>query len=255
MSQLFSLAGRCAVITGGSRGIGRGVADEVAAAGANIVIVGTKLETAQQAAEEIKAKHGVETAAYACRVEDPEQVQETFARCVKEFMLPDLLLNNAGITIHKDAFETTAEEWKQVIDVNLSSAFYCSTAFAKHLVAAGKGGSIVNLASNACQMVPTPQPQASYNASKAGMIMLTRSLAIEWVQYGIRVNAVSPGYVATDMVVHVRPDWFEQWIKSIPAGRMGTPQEIASAVIYLFSDASAFSLGSNVIIDGGAHIV
>jgi NAD(P)-dependent dehydrogenase (short-subunit alcohol dehydrogenase family) len=126
---------------------------------------------------------------------------------------------------------------------------------AKLLIAAGKGGSIVNLASNACQMVPTPQPQASYNASKAGMIMLTQSLAIEWIKYGIRVNAVSPGYVATDMIVHVRADWLEQWKKSIPAGRMGKPYEIASAVIYLFSDASAFSVGSNVIIDGGAHCV
>jgi len=255
VARMFSLEGHTALITGGTRGIGRGVADEVAAAGANIVIVGTKQEAAGHAAEEIRAAHGVKTAAYACDVADADQVREAFERCAKEFILPDLLLNNAGITIHKEALEVTDEEWRRVMDINLSGAFYCSRALARLLVDAGKGGSIVNLASNACQMVPTPQPQASYNASKAGMVMLSRSLAIEWAKYGIRVNTVSPGYVATDMTVHVRPDWFEQWIKSIPAGRMGTPSEIASAVIYLFSDASAFSVGSNVIIDGGAHCI
>ena len=255
MSRMFSLEGHTALITGGSRGIGRGVADETAAAGANVVIVGTKLITARLAAEEIKARHGVSTAAYECDVSDAVQVNEVFNRCAGEFALPDLLLNNAGITIHKEALEVTPEEWQKVIDVNLSGAFYCSQALAKLLVAAGRGGSFVNLASNACQLVPMPQPQASYNASKAGMVMLTRSLAMEWIGYGIRVNSVSPGYVETDMVAHVRADWLKHWKGCIPAGRMGTPYEISSAVIYLFSDASAFSVGSNVIIDGGAHCV
>jgi len=255
MSDMFSLKGHTALITGSTRGIGRGVADEVAAAGANVVITGTTLEPAQRAAEEIKAKYGVQTAAYAFDVANSEQVNEAFDRCAKEFILPDLLLNNAGIALHKDALDVTDEEWQKVIDINLNGAFYCSRALAKLLVAAKKTGSIVNMASNACQLVPRPQPQASYNASKAGMIMMTQSLAMEWIQYGIRVNAVSPGYVATDMVVHVRPDWLERWTNSIPAGRMGTPYEIASAVIYLFSDASGFSVGSNVIIDGGYHCV
>jgi len=256
MSKMFSLEGRTAIITGGTRGIGRGVADEVAAAGANIVIIGTKQESAQNAADEIKAKYGVETIGYGCDVSNPDQVRETFQRCADEFMLPDLLLNNAGIVVHKEALDVSDEDWQRVIDVNLSSAFYCSRTLAKLLVAADKGGSIVNLASNACDLVPMPQPQASYNAAKAGMVMLTRSLAMEWIKYGIRVNTVSPGYVMTDLVSDVREDWYNHWMtQSIPAGRMGTPSEIASAVIYLFSDASAFSIGSNVIIDGGAHCI
>ena len=254
LEQIFSLKGKACIVTGGSRGIGRGLLNALAAAGANLFVISTKEEEACRAANQIEAEYPVRAYGFACDVRFSEEVERTLDRCCK-IEVPQLLLNNAGITIHKPALEVSDEEWERVLGTNLSGPFWFCRGLARRLIEKGLPGSFVNLASNAAVMAPTPQPQASYNASKAGLVMMTKSLAYEWIPYGIRVNSLSPGYILTDMTAHTRPDWIEKWISSIPKGRMGTPDELAPALIYLFSDASQFTVGSDVIVDGGAAAI
>ncbi|MFZ2427729.1 MAG: SDR family oxidoreductase, partial [Propioniciclava sp.] len=167
----------------------------------------------------------------------------------------DLLFNNAGIVLHKAALECTPEDFTNVVNVNLNGIFFVAQAFARHLVAQGRPGNIVNTASMSGTIVNIPQKQASYNASKAGVEHLTKSLAVEWADLGIRVNSISPGYIATEMTGTVREDWRQAWVGMIPFGRMGTPEELAGAVIYLLSDAASYTSGANVIIDGCFTVV
>ena len=252
--KMFSLKGKVCLVTGGNRGIGRGLLNSLAAAGADLYVISTKEEEAAAAAREVAEEYGVRAYGFGCDVRYSEQVEKTLERCC-EIQIPQLLLNNAGISIHRAAMEVSDEEWQRVIDINLTGPFWFCRGLARRLVEAGLPGSFVNLASNAAIMAPTPQPQASYNASKAGLVMLTKSLAYELIPHGIRVNSLSPGYVLTDMTAHTRPDWIERWLRSIPRGQMGTPDELAPALIYLLSDASGFTVGSDVIVDGGASII
>jgi len=254
VNKMFSLEGKACIVTGGSRGIGRGLLNSLAAAGAELYVISTKEEEAERAAKEVEADYSVRAFGFGCDVRNSSEVEKTIDRCCN-IKIPQLLLNNAGIAIHKHALEVSDEEWMRVIDTNLTGPFWFCRGLARRLVDRGLPGSFVNLASNAAVMVPTPQPQASYNASKAGLVMMTKSLAYELIPYGIRVNSLSPGYVMTDMTANTRSDWIEKWISSIPRGRMGTPDELAPALIYLFSDESQFTVGSDIIIDGGASAV
>jgi len=251
---IFSLKGKACIVTGGSRGIGRGLLNSLAAAGADLFVISTNEEEAGRAAKEVADEYNVRAWGFGCDVRYSEQVERTLDRCC-EIEVPQLLLNNAGIAIHRPAVKVTDEEWQRVIDTNLTGPFWFCRGLARRLIEKGLSGSFVNLASNAAIMVPTPQPQASYNASKAGLVMMTKSLAYEFIPHGIRVNSLSPGYILTDMTAHTRPDWIEKWLASIPRGRMGTPDELAPALIYLFSDASQFTVGSDVILDGGASAI
>ncbi|MGM9520949.1 MAG: SDR family oxidoreductase [Oscillospiraceae bacterium] len=253
--QLFSIKGHTVVVTGATRGIGRGLAEHIADAGANVAVVSTNKEASQKVAAELAEKYGVRCGGFGCDVSDYEQVQALFADIEREMGLPDMLVNNAGITIHKPAELVTPEEWNRVIGINLTGAFYCCQAFARPLLERGLKGSIVITASNASHMVPTPQPQASYNASKAGVVMMAKSLANEWAKRGIRVNCLSPGYIHTDMLDNNSPEYIKTWINSIPVGRMGTPSELAGAVIYMLCENSGFITGSNITVDGGAEII
>jgi len=252
--KMFSLRGKACIVTGGSRGIGRGLLNSLAAAGANLFVISTKEEEAGSAAKAVANEYPVRAFGFGCDVRNSTDVEKTLDRCC-EIEIPQLLLNNAGITIHKAALEVSDEEWERVLDINLTGPFWFCRGLARRLIEKGLPGSFVNLASNAAVMAPTPQPQASYNASKAGLVMMTKSLAYEWIPYNIRVNSLSPGYILTDMTAHVRPDWIEKWISSIPKGRMGTPDELAPALIYLLSDASQFTVGSDIIVDGGAAAI
>jgi len=254
IKKMFSLEGKACIVTGGSRGIGRGLLNSLAAAGADLYVISTKEEEADRAAKEVAAQYSVNAHGFGCDVRNSQDVDKTIDRCC-EIKIPQLLLNNAGIALHKDALHVSDEEWTRVIDTNLTGPFWFCRGLARKLVEAELPGSFVNLASNAAIMAPTPQPQASYNASKAGLVMLTKSLANEFIKHGIRVNSISPGYVLTDMTSHTRADWIEKWLLSIPKGRMGTPDELAPALIYLFSDASQFTVGSDVIVDGGASVI
>lgn len=248
--SMFSLQGKVAVVTGGARGIGRTVAGHMAMMGADIAIIDRLEAQAQETAAQIAQEHGVTVRAYACDVTCPEEVAQTMDKMAADFNGLDILFNNAGICLHKAALEVTPEEWRAIMDVNVNGVFYVAAAFAKKLIELKKPGSIINTASMSGTIVNYPQEQASYNASKAAVVHLTKSLAVEWVKYGIRVNCISPGYIFTEMTAHVRQDWIEQWKGLTPYGRLGKPEELSGAVIYLASDCSSFTSGCDMIIDG-----
>ncbi|MDI9504649.1 MAG: SDR family oxidoreductase [Clostridiales bacterium] len=251
--DIFSLKGKVALVTGGNQGIGKVVAGYLADAGAHIVIF--DLNDASAVAEAIAKEYGVQAAALVVDVTDPQAVEEAIQKAAGIMGTLDLLFNNAGICLHKPALEVSPQEWLKVIDVNLNGIYYVATAFARYLVAHGKTGNVVNTASMSGTIVNIPQGQASYNASKAAVAHLSKSLAVEWAPLGIRVNSISPGYIRTEMTGTVRKDWQDYWVSTIPFRRMGTPEELAGAVIYLLSDASTYTSGHDMIIDGCFTVV
>jgi NAD(P)-dependent dehydrogenase (short-subunit alcohol dehydrogenase family) len=162
----------------------------------------------------------------------------------------DILVNNAGVAIHRPALEVPDSEWQQVVDLNLTAVWRCSTAAARHMRERG-GGAIVNVGSISAEIVNRPQWQPAYNASKAAVHQLTKSLAAEWAPDNIRVNALAPGYVKTEMAPVDRPEFRQRWILDAPMQRYATPEEIAPSVVFLASDASSFMTGSVLVVDGG----
>lgn len=249
----FTLGGKVTIVTGGRQGIGKVVANAIAAQGSDIVVIDR--EDAADVASEIAEKHGVRATSLICDVTDPEQVAAAIDQAAAKMGTLDLLFNNAGICLHKPALDCTPEDFTRVVDVNLNGIFFVAQAFARYLVKEGKAGNIVNTASMSATIVNIPQGQASYNASKAGVAHLTKSLAVEWAPLNIRVNSISPGYIHTEMTGNVREDWRQIWTDMIPFKRMGTPEELAGAVIYLLSDAATYTSGSDLIIDGCFTVV
>ncbi|MDR3122122.1 MAG: SDR family oxidoreductase [Clostridiales bacterium] len=246
--DIFSLKGRVALVTGGNQGIGKVVSQYLADAGADIVIL--DLNDAAEVAKGIASEYGVRAAAYVCDVTRQSDVKAAVARAAQEMGSLDILFNNAGIVQHKPVLDLEPGEWERVLNVNLNGVFYVAHAFANWLAAHGKGGSIINTASMSGTIVNIPQEQASYNTSKAAVVHLTKSLAVELAPKGIRVNSISPGYIATELIEFVRQDWKDYWQELIPFKRLGKPEELAGAVIYLASDASSYTSGSDLIIDG-----
>ncbi len=246
--NLFSVAGKVTVVTGGKQGIGKAVAQALAEQGSDIIILDTS--DASEVAADIATTYGVRSAAFVCDVTNPEQVTEVIEKGAATMGTLDYLFNNAGICLHKPALDCTPQDFTKVMDVNLNGVFFVAQAFGRYLVAHGKGGSIVNTGSMSGTIVNIPQGQASYNASKAGVVHLSKSLAVEWAPLGIRVNSISPGYIQTEMTGAVREDWRNIWTEMIPFKRMGTPEELVGAVIYLLSDAATYTSGADVIIDG-----
>jgi NAD(P)-dependent dehydrogenase (short-subunit alcohol dehydrogenase family) len=251
--DIFTLKGKVCIVTGGYQGIGETVASYIADAGADVVIFDLADSTA--VAEKIAAEYGVRTKAYVCDVTDPDNVQECIDKAAEDMGTLDLLFNNAGICLHKPVLECEPKDWLKVIDVNLNGVYYVAQTFGRYLVTHNKKGNIVNTASMSATIVNIPQGQASYNASKAAVVHLTKSLAVEWANKGIRVNSISPGYIRTAITGNSNPDWQKLWIESIPYKRMGTPEELAGAVIYLLSDASTYTSGCDMIIDGCFTVV
>lgn len=244
----FSLDNKVTVVTGGKQGIGKVVADGLAARGSDIAIL--DMQDASDTAAAIAEQRGVRAAAFQCDVTDPDSVASAMAQAAEHFGTLDCLFNNAGIVLHKPALDLSPDEWLRVINVNLNGVFFVAQAFARYLVEHGKGGSIVNTASMSATIVNTPQPQASYNASKAGVVHLTKSLGVELQEHGIRVNCISPGYIATELIGDVRQDWKDIWTSQIPFSRFGKPEELVGAVTYLLSDAASYTSGTDVIVDG-----
>jgi NAD(P)-dependent dehydrogenase (short-subunit alcohol dehydrogenase family) len=250
----FGLTGRVALVTGGGQGIGLEIARTLAAAGADIAIAEINPATAAEAVRSIVAL-GRRAMAVATDVADPAAV-EVMSRSVTAALGPiDVLVNNAGICINKPALETTPDEWLRVMGINLNAVFWVSQAVGRGMVKRRRG-SIVNIASMSGSIVNWPQAQASYNASKAAVIHLTKSLASEWAASGVRVNSVSPGYIGTEMTKRgmATPGWGETWLGMSPMGRLGEPIDVARAVLYLASDAAAFATGTNLVVDGGYTI-
>jgi NAD(P)-dependent dehydrogenase (short-subunit alcohol dehydrogenase family) len=247
----FDLTNRVAIVTGGGRGIGREIARTLANAGATIAIAELDPATAEDSAAEMRTL-GRESLAVPTDARSSASVNAMVEQVVKHFGKIDILVSNAGIARNTPAETTSDEDWLAVIDINLNGVFYSCRAVAKHMIAQ-KSGAIVNIASMSGSIVNKPQPQAAYNASKAAVIHLTKSLASEWAGYGVRVNSVSPGYIGTDMTKRglATDNWGEVWMDMTPMNRLGTPSEIANAVWYLASDAASFATGTDLIVDGG----
>lgn len=248
--KLFSLEGKTAVVTGGTSGIGRCVADYLASAGANIVIISQHLDASEKVAAQIAKEYGKKTLGLAFDVTDEEAVAAAFVTITEKFGAAEILFNNAGININGGALDLNYADWKRILDVNINGVFLMARAFAKELIAANKKGSVINTASISASIVNLPQQQTAYNTSKAAVVHMTKTLAIEWVKYGIRVNAVSPGYVWTEMNQVVPKDIRDFWMNATPFGRFAEPDEIAGAVIYFASDASTYTSGSELLVDG-----
>src|SRR5699024_4509931 len=188
-------------------------------------------------------------------VTDEDLVQRAIDDAWRRSGPVELLFNNAGIVTQKRAIETSLEERRQVIDVNVTGIFNVAKVFGKKLIENGRRGSIVNTGSMSAGIVNYPQLQASYNASKAGVVQLTKSLAYEWAEQGIRVNCISPGYISTELTDSVRKEWRDQWADLTPMKRLGRPEELASSVLYFLADSSGFTTGAELIVDGGFTIV
>jgi NAD(P)-dependent dehydrogenase (short-subunit alcohol dehydrogenase family) len=245
----FSLAGKVAVVTGGNRGLGRAFVHAVGEAGASVAILSRdSLRNAEVVAELVDK--GITASGFEGDVSLHGDVERAADEITSTFGRVDVLINNAGICIHRPALEVTLEEWKQVIDVNLTGVWNGCQVFGKRMIDAG-GGAIVNVGSMSAQIVNRPQWQPAYNASKAGVHHLTKSLAAEWAPLGVRVNAVAPGYVKTELTPIDRPEFARHWIEDTPQKRAATPEEIAPSVVFLASSAASYMTGSILVIDGG----
>jgi len=245
----FSLSGQVAVVTGGNRGLGRAFAHALGEAGASIAILARDVDKNAEVVGELTEK-GISAAAFEGDVASHGDVDRAAGEIFSTYEKVDVLINNAGTCIHRPALEVTQEEWSQVIDVNLTGVWNGCQVFGKRMIDAG-GGAIVNVGSISGQIVNRPQWQPAYNASKAGVHQLTKSLAAEWAPFGVRVNAVAPGYVKTEMTPIDRPEFKRHWIDDTPQQRAATPDEIAPSVLFLASPAAGFMTGSILVIDGG----
>ena len=249
--ERMSLSGKRGFVTGGARGIGKATATAFAEAGADVAIVDIDIEEAEKTAKEIAEATGRKVIAIRCDVTDEADVEAMVSKVAEELGGIEFCHNNAGIALNAKAEEMTYEQWKKVIDINLNGIFLTDVAAGRYMLSHG-GGSIINTASMSAHIVNVPQPQCAYNASKAGVIMLTKSLAVEWAKKGVRVNCISPGYIGTELITtseKLKP-LIEVWNALSPFGRMGRPEELQGICVYLASDASSFATGSDFVVDG-----
>ena len=247
MSGLFDLTGRVAVVTGANTGIGQGLAIALAEAGADVALVGRT--PAEKTAERVRAA-GRRAAIVGADLSTIAPVQEVVDQTLSELGGLDILVNNAGIIRRGDALDFSEEDWDAVIDTNLKSVFFLCQAAARQMVSKGRG-KIINIASMLSFQGGIRVP--SYTASKSGVAGLTKLLANEWAAKGINVNAIAPGYIATNNTAALQADELRnrQIMERIPAGRWGQPSDLAGAVVFLASDASDYVQGHILAIDGG----
>lgn len=249
--EKMRLDGKKAFVTGGARGIGKRIATALAEAGADVAIVDMDLETAQQTAKEIQEANGNKMIAIKADITSPEDVNRMIDIILEEFGRLDVAFCNAGIGYNVEIENDTLETWTRVINVNLNGTFLTAQAAGKVMLKQG-GGSIINTASMSAHITNIPQKECSYAASKAGVIAMSRNMAVEWADRNVRVNTISPGYMATEMTVNdpnLKP-LIAEWEKLIPVGRMGQPEELEAIAVYLAGDMSSYTTGADFKIDG-----
>lgn len=247
------LSGKSVIITGGARGLGYSLASAFAAQGCHVALLDV-LDEVEQSAERLATEFGVRSVGLTADVTDPDGVEHAFASAEEAVGTPDVLLTAAGITIWGDSVDVSADEWTKVLKVNLDGTFYAAQSFSRRLLAAGKPGSAIFVASMSGHIVNVPQWQASYNSSKAAVRHLAKSLAVEWAPSGIRVNSISPGYFLSQMTrqfTDANAELAASWVDRIPAGRMGEPEDLHGLVLYLASGASSYLTAQDIVIDGG----
>lgn len=244
------LHGKRAVVTGGSRGIGEATALELARQGADVaLLVSNSVEQGESVANAARA-YGVDSFVVRCDVSVPSDVTAAFVQVHERFSSLDICVNNAGIVHNAAAEDMTFEEWSRMIAVNLGSVFLGSQAAGRIMLRQPGGGSIINISSICAHIAVRPQKQCHYQAAKGGVNMLTKSLAAEWADRGVRVNTVSPGYVNTVLLSQMT-DLHPLWEAQTPMGRLARPHEIAEVITFLASDASSYVTGSDFVVDGG----
>ena len=245
----FNLTGKVAVVTGGYTGLGEAFARALVDVGAQVAIAARSRERSQAVADDIIARGG-QAIAVEMDVRQPEAVERMLVEVADSLGPVDILVNNAGTCYHRAATDIPQAEWLDVFDVNVHGLWYCAQTVGRQMIERG-GGVIVNIGSISGLIVNRPQMQAGYNASKAAVHQLTKSLAAEWAPYNVRVNALAPGYVKTAMAPVDRPEFRRNWIEDAPMQRYAMPEELGPSLVFLASDASSFMTGSVLVIDGG----
>ncbi len=245
----FSLTGKVSVVTGANRGIGRALTQALAEAGSDVVLLVRNTEGAAAAVGSWRPWASPRWPSAPTSPTPPRSSRRS-PRSTDRLGRVDVLVNNAGACIHRPALEVTDDEWRFVMDVNVNGVWHCAQAFGRQMVAQ-RSGVIVNIGSISAQIVNRPQWQPGYNASKAAVHQLTKSLAAEWAPYGVRVNALAPGYIKTEMAPVDEPQFRQHWIEDAPMRRYAMPEELGPSVVYLASDASSFMTGSVLVVDGG----
>jgi gluconate 5-dehydrogenase len=250
MTQLFDLSGRTALVTGSARGIGFALAQGLAAAGARIVINGTRPDTVDEAVQRLRAE-GHDALGRAFDVTDEHAVAAAFEAWDRDEIAIDILVNNAGIQFRKPLVDLELADWQRVIDTNLTSAFIVAKEAARRMIARGRGGKVINIGSLTSEGARATV--APYTAAKGGIKMLTRAMSAEWAAHDIQANAIGPGYILTDMNQALIDNVaFDAWVKSSnPSQRWGKPEELVGTAVYLASPASSYVNGQIIYVDGG----
>jgi len=250
VKQLFDLTGRVAIVTGGSIGLGRQMAEGLAEMGADLVLCARKKERCYQAAEELQ-QLGVKTIALGCDVKNPDSIQEMVEATLSQFGQIDVLINNAGISWGAPVEEMRLEDWNKVIETNLTGTFLCAQAVGKVMIRQGRG-KIINIASVAgLGGAPAELPAIGYHASKGGVISFTKDLACKWASRNIQVNAIAPGWFPTHMSNRVLEHHEELFLSHIPLRRFGNEHDLKGAAVFLASAASNYVTGHVLVVDGG----
>jgi NAD(P)-dependent dehydrogenase (short-subunit alcohol dehydrogenase family) len=250
VKQLFDLTGRVAIVTGGSIGLGRQMAEGLGEMGANVVLCARKKERCQQAAEDLQ-KLGVKTLALACDVKNPADIHQVVEATMAQFGRIDILINNAGTSWGAPVEEMRLEQWNKVIETNLTGTFLFSQAVGKIMIGQRRG-KIINIASVAGLRGASPEFQAiGYHASKGGVIIFTKDLACKWGIHNIQVNSIAPGWFPTNMSQVLIERNKDTFLKTIPLGRFGNENDLKGAAVFLASAASDFVTGHVLVVDGG----
>ncbi len=253
VKELFSLKGRRALVTGGGGGIGSAIARGFAEFGADIALIDLDAESMERVKGELERRFPVSVLTILADLCDKEQVEAAVNRIIESFSHIDILVNCHGVGQWSPAEDMNQKDWDRMVDINLKGVFLVCQSVGRHMIER-KYGKIINIASMSGTIVNKPQPQAHYNASKAGVIMLTKSLAAEWAKYNINVNSVSPGYTLTPLAENLlksKPEYADHWKSLIPLGRFAKPIDIVGSVIFLASEASSYVTGHDLVVDGG----